>query len=353
MRNITLEMHRQAWEFYQRQLHRMPDGWASTHLRDRGLGAALDDPAWGIGYAPASWTGLTDHLRKAGFTDESLVAAGLATPTMNGYLVDRFRDRIMFAAENADMEVTGFVGRARGGLVRYLNSPMTEVYRKSEATVGLIARCGKLLRGATPVLVEGVMDALAVDQLGSRWAGIAVCGTAVTRQHALAIRQVSPANKIVVAFDPDLGGRLGAVRSLKALDGVFGAVQAAALPDGHDVAKLFQRSPARLQGCLDSGVPLAEFAIDVELGKWAPVLDHLSGQVNALRAVAPFVRQLPSALVAEQIARLSERLDLEVAVVSREVLTPLRSRSGRSADRKQAGWSGEVLDEEPGNSRTP
>jgi DNA primase len=353
MRNVTLEMHRQALEFYQRQLRSRPDGWASVHLRDRGLAAALGDPAWGIGYAPASWTGLTDHLRKAGFTDQSLVTAGLAAPTMNGYLVDRFRDRLMFAAENADMEVAGFVGRARGGLVRYLNSPATEIYRKSEATVGLVAQCGKLLRGATPVLVEGVMDALAVDQLGSRWAGIAICGTAVTRQHALTIRQLSPANKIVMAFDPDLGGRLGAVRGLNALDGVFGAVQAAALPDGHDPAKLFQRSPARLLECLDSAVPLAEFAIDVELAKWAPVLDHLSGQVNALRAVAPFVRQLPSAQVAQQIARLSERLDLEVAVVSREVLTPVRSGSGRSTARKPTGWGGDVLAEEPGNSRTP
>ncbi len=348
-----LEMHRHAWEFYQRQLLRRPDGWAMAHLRSRGLGAGAANTAWGIGYASASWAGLTDHLREAGFADENLVAAGLAAPTMNGYLVDRFRDRIMFAAENADLEVVGFVGRARGGLVRYLNSPTTEIHRKSEATVGLVAQCGKLLRGATPVLVEGVMDALAVDQLGSRWAGIAACGTAVTRQHALTIRQFSPASKIVVAFDPDLGGRLGAVRSLSALDGVFGAVQAAVLPDGHDVAKLFQHSPAQLQDRLDSAGPLAEFAIDVELAKWKPVLDHLSGQVNALRAVAPFVRQLPSAQVAQQINRLSERLHLEVAIVSREVLNSVRSRSGRSSGRSQAGWSGEVLDEEPGNSRTP
>ncbi|WP_405064627.1 toprim domain-containing protein [Kribbella sp. NBC_01505] len=347
---MTLELNRHAWEFYQRQLNARQDGWAARHLRDRGLGMALTDPAWGIGYAPDSWTALTDHLRKSGFAEESLMAAGLSAPTMNGYLVDRFRDRIMFAAENPDLELAGFVGRARSGLVRYLNSPTTELYRKSEATVGLLAQRGKLLRGAMPVLVEGVMDALAVDQLGSRWAGVATCGTAVTREHASAIRQLAPGNKIVVAFDPDLGGRLGAVRSLKALDEVFGAVEAAVLPDGLDVAELFQRSPRRLQECLDSAGPLAEFAINVELAKWEPVLDHVSGQVNALRAVAPFVRKLPSAQVAAQIGRLSERLDLEVAVVTREVLTPAVRRS---TGRKRGGWDGGVLDEGPANSRTP
>ncbi|MFI5735007.1 toprim domain-containing protein [Kribbella sp. NPDC051587] len=350
MAPIELEMHQRATEFYVRQLRQRPAGWAAAHLHDRGLDSALEDPAWRIGYAPDGWTALTDHLRKSGFNDKSLVAAGLATPTINGYLVDRFRDRIMFPVENADLEVVAFSGRSRGGRARYLNSPTTKIYRKSETTVGLVAQCGKLLRGATPVLVEGVMDALAVDQLGARWAGISTCGTAVSPQQAAMIRQLSPCNRIVVAFDPDLGGRLGAVRSLGALSGAFGAVQAAVLPDGYDVADLFKVSPARLAECLSAADALAGFAIEVELAKWERVLDHLSGRVNALRAVVPFVRQLPSGRVAGEIARLSERLDLEVAVVTREVLTPAtRRRPGRSA----AGWNGESLNWDAADSRTP
>ncbi|GAA0597799.1 toprim domain-containing protein [Kribbella sandramycini] len=351
MVHIAVELHRRAQVFYRGQLERRPDGWAAAHLRERGLGALLTAPGWCVGYAPAAWSGLTDHLRGAGFSGESLVAAGLAVPTMNGYLVDRFQDRIMFAVENADLEVVGFSGRSRGGRMRYLHGPTTEVYRKSEATVGMIAQRGKLLNGAVPVLVEGVMDAAAVDQLGAGWAGISTCGTAVSAQQAAMIRRWSPANQIVVAFDPDLGGRLGAVRSLEPLGTEFGAVRAAVVPQGHDVASLFQESPGRLRECLGSAVPLAEFAIDVELAKWERVLDHLSGQVNALRAVVPFVRQLPALQVAREIARLSERLNIEPGVVTRELLTPARDRSARRG--RGAGAEEESWNRNRGNSRTP
>ncbi len=350
MASIEVELHRRATAFYQRQLRQRPHGWAATHLRQRGLGATLEHGAWRIGYAPDSWTALTDHLRKSGFGDKSLLATGLVTSTINGYLVDRFRDRIMFPVENAALEVVGFSGRSRGGRQRYLNSPTTEVHRKSETTVGLVAQRGKLLRGATPVLVEGVMDGLAVDQLGPRWAGVSICGTAVSPRQAAMIRHLSPCNRIVVAFDPDLGGRLGAVRSLEALQKEFGAVQVAVLPDGYDVAELFLEAPERLSECLGTADALARFAIDLELAKWEPVLDHLSGRVNALRAVVPFVRQLPSGHVASEIARLSERLELEVAVVTREVLTPAIRRP---PTRRAEGGSDESLSWEATNSRTP
>ncbi|GAB3934210.1 hypothetical protein GCM10029976_042830 [Kribbella albertanoniae] len=353
MRRVLLEVHRVARDFYRDQLLDAPEGWAAEHLRGRGLGAVLDDSAWGIGYAPDAWTGLTDHLRGLGFGDDELIAAGVAAPTMNGYLVDRFRDRVMFTAENADMEAVGFVGRARGGRVRYLNSPATELYSKSETVVGLSAQCGKLLQGAIPVVVEGVPDALAVDQVGRQWAGISTCGTAITRQHAAMIRQVSPANQIVVAFDADPGGRLGAVRGLDVLMEAFGSVRVAELPPRHDPASLFRQSRSGLNERLASARLLAEFAIDVELAKWGPVLDHVSGQVNALRAVAPLVRQLPSGRVAQQIAGLAKRLDLEPAVVSREVLTPVvrRGTKSRSSRRPQYFEPSAAADPEP--DRTP
>ncbi|WP_344162586.1 toprim domain-containing protein [Kribbella yunnanensis] len=346
-------MHRAARDFYERQLHELPDGWAAGHLRERGLGGVVADETWRIGYAPDTWAGLTSYLRRHGFGDDDLVAGGLATPTINGYLVDRFRDRIMFAADDIDFETVGFVGRARSGRVRYLNSPTTEIYHKGETLVGLTAQRGKLFCGSIPVLVEGPMDALAVDQLGGRWAGISTCGTAVTRQHAVMIRQLSLANQIVVAFDADLGGRLGAVRSLDSLTEIFASVRVAELPPGLDPAAAFQESKDGLSDCLGSARPLVEFAVDVELAKWDPVLDHVSGQVNALRAVAPLVRQMPSNRMAQQIAGLAERLNLEVEIVSREVLSPVVRRGAKPRSGRRSRGVDPVLADEPDRGPTP
>jgi DNA primase len=207
------------------------------------------------------------------------------------------------------------------------------------------------LQGAIPVLVEGVVDALAVDQLGRQWAGISACGTAVSRQQAAMIRQVAPANQIVVAFDADTGGRLGAVRSLGVLTEAFGSVRVAELPPRHDPASLFQQSRSGLGERLASARLLVEFAIDVELAKWERVLDHISGQVNALRAVASLVRQLPASRMAQQVAGLAARLDLEPAVVSREVLTPVLSHRPRSGRRTRYAGLPDAADPEP--DRTP
>jgi DNA primase len=169
------------------------------------------------------------------------VAAGLAAPTRNAYLIDRFRDRIMFLAEDQDANPVGFIGRGRSGRPKYLNTPNTEIYSKAKAVVGVGARRHRLREFATPVFVEGTMDALAVSRLDKRWAGVSTCGAVITREQALIVRKAARLDTVIVAFDGDAGGRNGTVRSLDVLSDVFGVVLAAELPDTHDLSSLFRR----------------------------------------------------------------------------------------------------------------
>jgi DNA primase catalytic core len=263
------------------------------------------------------------------------VAAGLARVTKSGYLVDRFRDRIMFPASDGDQHVVGFVGRSRGGRAKYLNSPDTPIYRKSHTLVGFVEQRDLLETGAVPVLVEGPMDAVAVDELSrltSRgWAGLAVCGTALSLHQATMVRRTSGSETVIVAADADGGGRQAAVRWLDDLSSLFKQVLVADLPAGNDPASLLE-TPAgadRLFGALSSCRPLAELAIEVELARWSRVLDHISGRVNALRRVAPLVARLPHDRVAGQLGQLSKVLELDQEIVSREFVSAL----GRSVRR--------------------
>ncbi|WP_165547114.1 hypothetical protein [Kribbella sindirgiensis] len=99
MKDRLYDAHVAAVSFYRRQLRERPGGWAAEHLCARGLGAVLAPGSeWSVGYAPDGWSQLVGHLRRAAFDDLEIVAAGLAFVTSNGYLVDRFRDRIMFPA---------------------------------------------------------------------------------------------------------------------------------------------------------------------------------------------------------------------------------------------------------------
>jgi DNA primase len=353
-----IEANSVAAQFFRQELLKRPGGWAAEHLRIRCLGEALArDSGWSVGYAPDNWSRLVGHLRRAGFDDATIVGSGLAAPTSNGYLVDRFRDRITFVAHDIELHAVGFIGRARAGRVRYLNTPNTDIYAKGMSLVGLDAQLARLEAGAIPVVVEGTMDALAVGLAGGEWAGVACCGTAITREQARILKRHARVDVVIVALDGNLAGRNGAVRSLDVLSPVFGQVLVAELPDQHDPASLFAAEPNRLRSSLGSPRPLIEFAIEVELSRWSRVLDHVSGQVNAVRAVAPLVARLPAGRVAGEIARLSGKLRLEEQIVSREVLAVVglrtEQRATRRRTRRQRLEPVETGADPPDVSRTP
>ncbi|TDX04047.1 toprim domain-containing protein [Kribbella sp. VKM Ac-2566] len=337
MNDRLCDAHAAAVAFYRQQIHETPNGWAAQHLRDRGLGMVLaPDSEWSVGYAPDGWSRLVGHLRHIGFGDAEIVAAGLAFVTSNGYLVDRFRDRIVFPAHDEELHPVGFIGRSAGDRLRYLNTRNTEIYSKARTLVGLDAQVERLQAGAVPVFVEGTMDAPAVSLAGDEWAGAACCGTAITPEQALIARSHSRTGTVLVALDGDLGGRTGAVRSLPVLSEVFDEVLFARLPDKQDPAELCASDRGLLRDVLGSARPLADFAIEVELAKWSNVLDHLSGQVNAVRAVASLVASLPAGRVAGEVARLARIVHLDEHVVSREVLAAVGGLS-HARPRKRAG----------------
>jgi len=280
---------------------------------------------WKVGYAADGWAHLVAHLRSEGFDDDTLLTAGLASATRKGYLVDRFRDRIMFPAWDSGQELVGFVGRSRGGRTKYLNSPATPIYQKSQTLVGLVEQRDLLDSGATPVFDE-------LSRLTSRgWAGLGACGTALSFHQVAIVRHCSSSDTAIVGVDADGAGRLAAVRWLDDLSRFFDRVLVAELPSGHDPSSLLETTAGadRLHEALMSPRPLAELAIEVELARWSRVLDHISGRVNALRRVAPLVARLPHDRVAGQLGELSKVLELDQEIVSREFVETL----GRSTRR--------------------
>ncbi|WP_329000902.1 toprim domain-containing protein [Kribbella sp. NBC_00709] len=341
MNGQLLEVHLAAAAFYRQQLDDRPDGWAAQHLHARGLVEVLSpSPTCWVGYAPDGWSRLVSHLRRSGYDDRLLVAAGLASVTNSGYLIDRFRDRLMFAAHDLDLHTVGFIGRAQSGRLRYLNTPTTEIYSKAKALVGLDRQVERLRAGAVPVFVEGPMDSVAVSLSGEEWVGVACCGTALSPEQALMARKYAWTGAVIVGFDGDLAGRTGALRSLEVLSDLFDEVLFARLPDRQDPAALYSVDPRQLRAVLGSARPLVDFAIEVELERWDKVLDHLSGQVNAVRAVAPLVASLPPTRVAGEIAKLAQAVHLDEQLVSTEVVAAVsrcRDRRPRSRRRPSTG----------------
>jgi DNA primase catalytic core len=326
-----------AMEFFRTELKLRPNGWARRHLQSRRLDHVQEPwSRWALGYAPDAWAHLVDHLRSMGFDEQTMVAAGLVVATRKGYLIDRFRDRIVFPVHDIDLRMVGFASRGRGGIAKHLNSPSTAIYRKAEALFGVAQQRRLLEDGAVPVLVEAPFDALAVSSASgasSRWAGIGLCGLALSEAQVRIIQCYARTESVIVALDGDSRGRLAAVRHLDLLSRSFRNVLIADLPDGEDPSEIYSSDDGlrRLRGQLENTRPLVSLVIELELGRWERVLDHVSGRVGALRAVAGLVPRLPTGLIADEVQRLSRVLNLDPQTVSREVL----AAHGKTASKHQ------------------
>jgi DNA primase len=307
---------------------RLPGSWAEEYLARRGFGPGIQR-RWQAGYAPASWDALTRHLLALGYPRALIEAAGLARRSRRGTIIDTFRDRAILPVRAPKGNVIAFIGRAAthaSGVPKYLNSPGTGLYDKSEVLFGLHEGRAALASGAHPVIAEGPLDAITTAS-PSRHAGVAPCGTALTARQVTALGHAAdlPATGVLVAFDPDSAGRRAAVRAYHLLTPVTADVATVMLPAGCDPAQILaDHGPGALAGMLVRRTrPLADLVIDTEVSKWNRWLRHPEGQVSALRAAAPLIAAMPPGHVARQVTRLASRLRLDHATVTTAVTDAL------------------------------
>jgi DNA primase len=305
---------RDAEEFYTGQL---ANSWVPAYLRKRGLGDVVIEE-WGIGFAPRGWTMLSDYLRRRGHKDDAIQAAGLARISSRGTLIDHFRDRVMLPVHDEHGELAGFIGRARPGtgpaVPKYLNSPETSAYKKGDLLFGLHHARSRLAHDATPVIVEGPFDAIAVSMADpGRHAGLAPCGTALTSRQAAALSRAADLRHtpILVAFDDDPAGRKAVVRAYDILRAVSDRLQSTLL-SGRDPAEILEAEGATaLRTILQGQVqPLSGVVIDAHIAPWERRLHDTEGPLLAMRSVATVIADLLPAKAVEAIRQITRNKQL-------------------------------------------
>jgi len=325
-RNRVLELNRLAAELYTRSY----DGsWAQAYLVDR-LGA---DPAQTtthlIGFAPKGWTTLVDHLRGSGATEDELIGAGLASRASTGRLIDRFRDRAVFAIRDQD-DIVGWIGRRHPGadhkphpaVPKYLNTPETAAFIKGEHLLGLTDNQTSITQGATPVLVEGPIDAVAVTMAGDgRFVGVAPLGTAFTDRQADRLRAAARGDRprIIVGMDADHAGR----RSAEAIFWRLSEgceISSLRVADGEDPAGLLHdEGRGALLTALESPLSLADVLVRDAISDYSDHLNTVEGQVGATRRAARIIAAVPTdrwaALLTQVVAGTGIAPDIALAEV--------------------------------------
>src|SRR6266571_284612 len=213
-RSVLVEMHREAQTFFVKQLEGTLEGKAArAYLEDRGLDKDTVE-RFGIGYAPSGGDLLLRHLRGK-YPEKTLVESGLVSRDQSGRHFDRFRRRITFPIANESAKIVAFGARALGDdQPKYLNSPETPIYSKSNLLYHLDRAKEALRRSDFAVLVEGYMDAIAVARAGVSNV-VASCGTSLADPQIKLLGRFT--KRVIVNYDPDTAGQTATERSLTAL----------------------------------------------------------------------------------------------------------------------------------------
>ena len=188
---------------------------ARKYLQGRGFGPD-EWERFAIGYAPDEWTWTLDKLKADGYTQDEIVAAGVAREGDEGKrAIDTFRGRVTFEITDTAGKVIGFGGRAlsKDAKAKYINSPETALYSKSRVLYRLKQAREVLARTKAPGLVvgEGYLDVIAFERAGI--AAVAPCGTALTEEQLQLLWRSG--GEPVFCFDGDDAGRRAADKAIE------------------------------------------------------------------------------------------------------------------------------------------
>lgn len=321
LRLKILEANKLAEEFFAERLT-APDALvARQFLAGRGFDRDAAE-RFGVGYAPQGGKELHQHLRAKGFADADLVKAGLVRES--GW--DFFQGRVLWPIRDAGRSVLGFGARRLFDddrmPAKYLNTPETLVYKKSQVLYGLDLARQQIGKKNQAVVVEGYTDVMAAHLSGVDTA-VASCGTAFGDEHARLLQRLIGGDalhgEVIFTFDGDAAGQAAALKVFNGDQNFIAQTYVAIEPTGLDPCDLrLQHGDAAVRELVGRRVPLYRFVMKNVVEGFD--LDRVDGRLAALRAAAPLVGSVrDSSLVTGYVHELAKLIGMDVEEVRREV----------------------------------
>ncbi|MBV34672.1 MAG: DNA primase [Rickettsiales bacterium] len=311
-------------KFYQRQLTTPLGKPAIEYLKKRGLSGEIAKQ-FGIGFVPNEWRNLEKifpKLKSDKKLQQQLVDCGMLIKKDNSSY-DRFRDRIMFPIKDKRGRVIAFGGRIIDqGEPKYLNSPETPIFHKSNELYGLYEARQANRKLKRLLIVEGYMDVVALAQFGFTNA-VATLGTATTESH---LQQLFRATReLVLCFDGDRAGREAALRALEhglsqLRDGR--EIKLMFLPDGEDPDSMVRKvGQEAFTQQVQEATPLFEFLLE-HLASQVD-LDSVSGRGQLVHLAKPYMEKVTDPIYHEFFSHaLAKKAQLSVEKLEKIIAQP-------------------------------
>lgn len=264
--------------------------------------------AFHLGYAIDNGSALTTAAKTAGFDLQTFRDVGLIGKSERGNLYDRFRGRVIFPILNQTGRVAGFGGRTlkKDDKAKYINSPESEIYKKSYQLYGLTQARAAIRKEDRSFLVEGYMDVIGMWQSGMQNV-VASSGTALTEGQITILKRLS--ENITLIYDGDAPGIKAALRGMDMLLAAGMNTKVLLLPDGEDPDSFARKNtPEAFREYVEQNeTDIIRFKIKVLLGE--SEADPLK-RGDAIRSVVESIAQIPDRIqrdiYAQECAQLME-----------------------------------------------
>jgi DNA primase len=343
-----LSANKAAEEFFIAQLATPEAELGRVFLGQRGFDYAAAS-RFGVGYAPKSYDALGKHLGSLGYTEAEMITAGLLGQGDRG-AYDRFRGRLVWPIRDVTGQTLGFGARKLRDDdtgPKYLNTPETPVYHKSQVLYGLDLAKRDVARGKQIVVVEGYTDVMACHLAGVTTA-VATCGTAFGVDHVKIVRRVlgdfdnvdtTGTGEVIFTFDPDEAGQKAASRAFSEEQRFAAQTFVAVAPDGLDPCDLrLNRGDDAVRRLVSTRKPMFEFMIRRTLD--GHDLETVEGRVAALRASAPVVAGIRDQSMGIGYSRnLAGWLGMDPSEVTRAVASARLALAKPSTDTRESRGS--------------
>lgn len=341
MRSRVLSMNKEAARFFYACLNSSVEeaAQARAYWRRRGL----DDRTiarFGLGYAPNNGSALYNHLRDKGYTQQELDASGLFKRSQSGRPYCLFWKRVMTPIFDLRGNVIAFGGRVMDdSKPKYVNSPETLVYHKSETVFAL--QLAKKSSSRRFVLCEGYMDVISMQQAGIDTA-VCACGTALTPDQVRLISEY--AEEVILSYDSDEAGQKATLRSLELFRNSPVKVGVLQIPGAKDPDEYIKKYGAdRFKALLDGVGNALDFRLGRLRGKYdlkqdSQRLEYIKEAVELLAADSTPTEQEVYA------GRLAEETNISKTAIMAQLETAAK-RAGakrRSARQRELLHSGEM-----------
>lgn len=337
-----LEANREAARFFHKCLQTKDGSVGYQYFRNRGLTDATI-VKFGLGFAPESFSALTDYMLKKGFSRDELVLANLSRRSQKNpnNIYDNFRNRVIFPIIDIRGNVIAFGGRVMDdSKPKYLNTSDTPVYKKSQGVFAL--NLAKKSGQDSLILCEGYMDVIAMHQAGFTNT-VAGLGTALTEEQAHLLSRY--ASEILISYDADEAGQKAAMRALGIFSKTSAKIKVLHLSGGKDPDEIIKNyGVEKMKSIINGAANEIEFRLLEQRDKYDVSTDD--GKRRYMQAIIPVLSTLSPVELDIYASRIADEISVNKAAIVNEAQAARKKkqRNGIKKEFTEIQRQGDVLD---------